>query len=116
MGYCGWISVLTPLLPADATKRIPASPCWRISVPKVTDRPPPPQLLLVTITSACPPGPPKNARVLRINSAHWTASAVEPLPDAPRNLQRMMLTFQFTPATPISLFPAAPIVPDVCEP
>ena len=40
-----------------------------------------------------------------------TAPLVEPLPLAPKNFNAMILVVHATPATPMPLFPTAPIVP-----
>ena len=69
------------------------------------EKPPPPQLLLVRRTP-----------IMVAYSMASTASAVEPLPPAFRNFSPMIWTSQITPATPMPLFPTAPMVPEQWEP
>src|SRR5262245_56313947 len=70
----------------------------------------------------CSNGPPPHefeetcAPILAAYIVAAPASAVVPAPCAFRNLSAMILTFQFTPATPTPFEPTAPIVPATCVP
>jgi hypothetical protein len=77
----------------------------------------------VIVLLQCAPGPDVEWEPLTIKSSpalphthlhhrmHWMASPRPPEPSLLMNLQPMMCTRQFTPATPSALLPTAPMVP-----
>src|SRR5216684_5384416 len=105
------ISLLEMELPAAATNSISLALARLISSNRAWENAPPPQLFESTRTLA-PLVAAKAALACTTNSMALMASAVVPVPVASRNLLPMMLAVQFTPTTPVPLFPTAPIVPE----
>src|SRR5713226_2434377 len=109
------MSLLLLLFPAAAANSMSLSLARRISSRSACENPPPPQLLESTRTLA-PAVSAKAALACTTNSTALIAPSVVPDPPAFRNLAPMILAVQFTPATPMLLFPTAPMVPEQCVP
>src|SRR5713226_3732254 len=109
------MSLLLLLFPAAAANSMSLSLARRISSRSACENPPPPQLLESTRTLA-PAVSAKAALACTTNSMALIAPSVVPDPPAFRNLAPMILAVQFTPATPMLLFPTAPMVPEQCVP
>src|SRR5919198_6501725 len=104
-GYVGVVSLFVPSFPAAATNKELSWSATLIASASACEYEPPAHELFITSAPFC-----------AAYSTALTASAVVPEPCALRNLTGMIRTFQFTPATPTPLLPAAPIVPATCVP
>src|SRR5262249_23351371 len=110
-GYLTVTSLFDPLLPADATKSMLFALALLISSSSPCEKPPMLQLADSTRTLA-----PVAAPAWITNWIASMASATVPTPVASRNFAAIIVAVQLTPATPLPLFPTAPIVPATCVP